>query len=255
MKSDRNSILKLITSDSTSNSTNRSLLSYIILCGALLIIGILSWGIINSVNPDGYKTVFNTIIPLLATWVGTVLAFYFGKENFEAASRQIVNALRPDMIDDIPIENVMIDTPTIVYKELSQDELKNCKLVDLSAFLASVRKDRCPIFGKDLSPQYIIHKSTIDNHLVKAKNDEEKNGYTLEAILKNEAEYKEMFSLNKKKGFIIVSKNEILEKAIEKMKAVEQCRDIFVTENGNADGKVLGWVTDSLIARFLNLKD
>jgi len=49
---------------------------------------------------------FNVIIPLLATWIGTVLAFYFGRENFEAASKQyksIINQLTPDILDDVEV--------------------------------------------------------------------------------------------------------------------------------------------------------
>jgi hypothetical protein len=37
--------------------------------------------------------VFNVLLPVVASWVGTVLAFYFGRENFEAASKQIRETL------------------------------------------------------------------------------------------------------------------------------------------------------------------
>ena len=35
---------------------------------------------------DIAKYLFATILPVVAGWVGTVLAFYYGKENFEAGT-------------------------------------------------------------------------------------------------------------------------------------------------------------------------
>ncbi|SEB77086.1 hypothetical protein [Rhodococcus koreensis] len=32
------------------------------------------------------RLVFSAVLPLFGTWVGTVLAFYFARDNFEAAS-------------------------------------------------------------------------------------------------------------------------------------------------------------------------
>jgi hypothetical protein len=34
------------------------------------------------------------ILPMIGTWVGTVLAFYFGKEQLEAATRSVTSIAR-----------------------------------------------------------------------------------------------------------------------------------------------------------------
>ena len=50
-----------------------------------------SWG------KEGRETaqmVFTAILPLFGAWVGTILAFYFGKENFEAATRSVTAIAR-----------------------------------------------------------------------------------------------------------------------------------------------------------------
>ena len=46
---------------------------------------------------DISKYVFGVLLPVIGTWIGTVLAFYFGQVNFEAASRSaaIVRQLSP----------------------------------------------------------------------------------------------------------------------------------------------------------------
>ena len=43
-------------------------------------------------------TSLKRLLPVMATWVGTVLAFYFGGENFESASKQ-VRASNAQLVD------------------------------------------------------------------------------------------------------------------------------------------------------------
>ena len=40
-------------------------------------------------SKDTAQMVFTAVLPLFGAWVGTILAFYFGKENFEAATRSV----------------------------------------------------------------------------------------------------------------------------------------------------------------------
>ena len=43
---------------------------------------------------DIAKYVLGVLLPVIGAWVGTVLAFYFGQVNFEAASRSAANLVR-----------------------------------------------------------------------------------------------------------------------------------------------------------------
>ena len=43
---------------------------------------------------EAAKLLLTTLLPLFGTWVGTVLAFYYSKENFEAATRSTVDLVR-----------------------------------------------------------------------------------------------------------------------------------------------------------------
>ena len=43
----------------------------------------------SGVFPNASRMVFNALLPLLGTWVGTVLAYYFSRKNFEAASQSV----------------------------------------------------------------------------------------------------------------------------------------------------------------------
>ena len=43
---------------------------------------------------DIAKYILGVLLPVIGAWVGTVLAFYFGQVNFEAASRSAANLVR-----------------------------------------------------------------------------------------------------------------------------------------------------------------
>lgn len=79
-------------------SKDRQGVTYIILGGSLLIVIFLTIFILVSGASDSKMDYVHIIIPVIATWVGTILAFYCGKQNFDAANeqvRKIVEKLTP----------------------------------------------------------------------------------------------------------------------------------------------------------------
>ena len=78
---------------SKSDVVTRNLLTYILVIISILGVVVLSVTAI-AVSPAGQqletvKYVLSVVLPMLATWVGTVLAYYFSKENFSAASQSV----------------------------------------------------------------------------------------------------------------------------------------------------------------------
>ena len=51
-------------------------------------------------RPERTLTIFNIVLPVFASWVGTILAFYFGRENFESANQQVRELVQKIMPDD-----------------------------------------------------------------------------------------------------------------------------------------------------------
>lgn len=186
---------------------------------------------------------FDALIPLIATWIGAIIAFYFGRENFEAAQKQIQKILDKDTLDNIEVKNVMINLNTMVFKK---PVVVTTPLSEYGEFLKTIDKTRLPLLNENGSPQYILHKSTIDNALT------EKPQGTLQDLLTNNAG---RFGFNQPKGFVTVPQTLTLEEATKRMKNLENCHDIFVTDDGEGSGKVVGWITDSLITSFLDLKN
>lgn len=141
--------------------------------GLLIIIGLALLMVFVAAEQklDAAENAFNTVIPLIGTWIGAIIAFYYGRENFEAAQKQFQKLLDKDSLDDIQVRNIMIHTKTMVFKKLDK-ELKT-SLEEYHDFLLSVDKSRLPLLHEDGSPKYILHKSAIEQELLQcAKSNE-----------------------------------------------------------------------------------
>lgn len=240
------------TNTEKTNNRNRTRLTNLIVILGFSLIAILSIATISfagKVNRfDSSETVFNTLIPLVASWIGAVIAFYFGRDNYEAAAEQVI-ALTRDTLDEISVENIMINSKTIVTQKIDQKEEATTTLSSLIELYTKIDKDRIPIFSSDITARYIIHRSTMIEYKESKSPDQQKD-LTLKQMITDNPNN---FGYKQERGFITVAKNVALEQAIEEMNAVKDCQDIFVTDNGKEDGKVLGWLTNSLINRFLTI--
>lgn len=118
------------------------------------------------------KDIFGMLLPVLGTWVGTVLAFYFSKENFIAAAQQtsdLVRQLTPDQkLQAIPVDQVMIsmDSPQTVKLILNKPEDGIKLKVDiLDVLLPEGAKNRLPCVDPDGKIKYIVHRSIIEGFI------------------------------------------------------------------------------------------
>jgi len=242
-------------SNRKSNNANRTWLTVGVMVGGLILIVV--FGLVyvfDSNEATASENVFNALIPLIASWIGTVLAFYFGRENMEAAADRFLT-LNSETLDDIPVENVMIDLGTMVFEDDDPDLNGNLKLLELVESYKKIRKDRIPFLTKDkLSPQYIIHISFIESFLATYKGEDPNiSKLTINNLIQSD-QFRDHFGFEETHGFVVVGPRTSLELAIENLNKIDQGRDIFITEGGKENGRVIGWITDSLIDRFLQLK-
>lgn len=193
------------------------------------------------------KWVFSSIVPLIASWVGAVMAFYFGRDNYDAATQNVL-ALSRDTLDDLSVGNIMIITKTIVSLKVDKGEEGQNKLRDILDLYKEIDKDRVPVFFKDNKPRFIIHRSTISDFLQRNNVQD----LSLDDLVNADGNTKK-FRHNTPKGYITVSRNTTLSSAMQKMEKINGCQDIFVTDNGEESGFVIGWLTNSLINRFLTV--
>jgi hypothetical protein len=88
----------------------------------------------------------------------------------------------------------------------------------------------------------------IDMYLAKCALDpkfsENASTITLEQILENQS-MKSIFETT----YGIVSEECTLAEVKAKMDSIPDCRDVFVTQNGDKDEPVLGWVTNIILGQ------
>jgi hypothetical protein len=201
------------------------------------------------IKPD-LNFVGQSLLPLWGTWFGTVLAFYFGKVNFEAASKsyqQVIKTLTPDeKIAKLAVKEVMIPISEIEY--LDYDSEKDKYISDILNYERFKKYNRYAIMDQNKILKFIIHRSTFHQFIVQnvgenKTNDEIKN-LTLQNMIDNSnAEIKGMLY----KGYNFISVNACLLDAKNAMDAIPECQDVFVTAKGQASEPVMGLVTNNLI--------
>ncbi len=212
--------------------------------------------------------IFQSLLPVIATWIGTVIAFYFGAANFEAANKsvqalvkQITNTEDKLKATKISDQGVMRSLGEINYNTEISGKAFNEILIqkDLMEFIDSNKKgDRLPILDSKKSVRCIIHESTLNEFARKltlkkfeSLADKSLDVISLEQLINNtDEEMKKKITQSAE----FVSKTATLFDANEKMKLNKYCQDVFVTENGKAEEEIIiGWITNNRVAEFCKI--
>jgi hypothetical protein len=198
-----------------------------------------------------------SLLPLWGTWVGTIIAFYFGKENFEAAARsynEMIKHLTPEeKFAKIPLSDVMIPVSQIAH--LTYDD----KTADIPLFSIMDEEgfkeyQRIAFLTAGKVFKYIIHKSTFAM-FVTEKYKEQVNSPASDfdpqkLKLRDILEYKNPDSripdmLQRGYGFVPVGGTLLDAKKI--IDAIPECQDVFVTQTGKTSEPVLGLITNNMV--------
>jgi hypothetical protein len=193
---------------------------------------------------DTGMRVLGSVLPLLGTWVGTVLAYYFSKENFEAATKSVTELAKQispqEKLKSTPVSKVMIPRKDMFVKNGPADQLKLS--VVLNDLENAKKGDRIPILGAKDDAQYVVHRSLIDRFLTgEARNGKPIAELTMDDLLKDP-------DLKKKAtAYGIIKLDSTLSDAADAMNKIEDCQDVFVAQTGAKDESVLGWITNVIV--------
>jgi hypothetical protein len=200
------------------------------------------------------ETVFTTITTLVGTWVGTLLAFFYSRENFESASRslqQTIQRLTPDeKLGGAKVADMMIPRGEMTSFDLKVgQDFKTIPLAELEALLVKAKVSRLPILNADGSAAAIVHGSLIAQFRSPpdaATPPAPDPSATLGDLMKRDDFGEKVTRL----GF--VGRDRSLRDAKAAMNAQPKCKDVFVTATGGANEPVVGWVTDTSILLALD---
>jgi hypothetical protein len=225
----------------------RERLATIVLLVSVAAVAILA-GIAIHGDRSQAKEILTMILPMIGTWVGTVLAFYFGKEQLEAATRSVTSIAReltPDeKLRSIPVTDKMI--PRSAAYAVNEDPGK-LKLVEAVANLDREKKgNRLPVLDADDKPLCVVHRSTIDRFIAKAaaagKVAAELHVLTLRDLMTDPE-----FKFRLETSFAVVPQTATLADAKRAMESTPWCQDIFVTRGGTRTEPIIGWITNVII--------
>jgi predicted transcriptional regulator len=147
----------------------------------------------------------------------------------------------------VPITSKMIPIKDFFHKKLGQIDPQTLKLTDLITELQSRQLNRLPILSSEGQPMYIVHRSMIDQFIVKhvlAGGAASAGNLTLAQLLAD-PEMKNIFE----NTFVAVKRQGTLADAMSAMVTKPNCNDVCVTAGGNLNEPVLGWLTNVDIAR------
>jgi len=198
----------------------------------------------RSVGADGksfdMSFIGQTLLPLWGTWIGTVLAFYFGKANFEAANNAIKNMTPESKMASLLVKDEMIRQSDIVVLKYEDELSKNVK--DILDYPQFKPYDRFAVFEKNNVVKAMIHRGTFYEFLFKNKDKEN------ELTLKNLFEYQDANIQNQITfGFGFVKLDATVLDAKKVIDSIAECQDVFITQTGSRNEPVLGLLTNNKI--------
>jgi hypothetical protein len=199
---------------------------------------------------ENAQFVITAILPLIGTWVGTVLAFYFSRDNFEAANRAALRLhsqmTSQEKLASIPVAQQMIKKDDILSK------LETAKTTLAQLLKDMTKGDRLPIFNSSNHPRFIVHRSAIQGFISQralAGDDQATlSALTLQGLLA-ESNLNQLFSTS----FSTVSESATLADAKSEMERTPKCQDIFVTADGTRNSEARGWITNNIIEKNAKL--
>jgi hypothetical protein len=188
--------------------------------------------------------------------VGTILAFYYSKDNFDAASKStqdLVDKITGTKLDSIPAREAMMGISEV--KTLRLEEGKSYLLKELITNEDYLKTyNRLPVLKADMTPKYIVYRSIVDKFIAsKAMNNEETSTLSLDSMVQDPIFSKYL------RAFIPVQPDDSLSlvKALMDRTVIDKdenkdvyVADAFVTQKGTLDSPVIGWITNVGINKF-----
>jgi len=182
--------------------------------------------------------IFGAVLPIFATWVGTVIAFYFTSSNFQQAAK-IAREATTTAAPQASVIDRMIPYDKIARLDRPRAEAREALMADVVK-LFSPPVTRVIIFDQATKqPVFVIrHKRVPADWLQHPQN------HTIDEYLRQTVEGRS--NAQDAAQFEFISQTAAIDEARAKM-ASANCVDLFVTAGGEKTQPTLGWLTDDLV--------
>lgn len=217
--------------------------------GIAVISTVLLWQSDDADRPEMARLVFASVLPLLGTWIGTILAFYFAKENLQAASTTTLETLKAagTFTDETKASDVMTQLAKIspVRHVLDRAAAEALVLRELYVAMRASQNARVPVLTNDGVALLVVHEPDVDKYaqLQGKPASDLADSDTLHELRATPELARAVDT------FVAVGEAASVGDARTAMRGEPGCKDVFVTSNGSRSGKVIGWITNSDLAR------
>ena len=195
------------------------------------------------------QMVFTAVLPLLGTWVGAVLAYYFSRENLQAGSQTTIDAVKSlgGGGSTGPVTEHMTALARInpLRTVADEAEARTIRLSDLYSAMRGSGNSRVPVLTRSNVAIYVIHEPDIDKFAAGSQGivTNLPADVTVDTLLDDQDIAPELTA------FISVSPTATLEEARRACAVNVGTKDVFVTTDGQETSPVIGWMTNSDLAR------
>ena len=233
----------------------------------LVIMGGAAWSAVTSNKPEtlmsAAQLLLSALLPLFGTWVGTVLAFYYTKESYQAASQGTLDAVKSvaQRLSATPIATKMMPFAQIIVHQVpAAGSLDNLSLPDIEKKFDTVgangqKISRLLILDNTGACIGILHHSLFAEMLAMLLRDNPQvdlTTATLSPLLAKESRgYKGMTYRDLiQKTVAFVAQDRTVADAKAAMEQIPGCQDVIVTKTGDRTEPVIGWLSNIDITRL-----
>jgi hypothetical protein len=199
-------------------------------------------------KPEEANTIMSAVLPLFGSWVGTILAFYFSKDNFAAATRS-VSELTKQITSQEKLQTTLAKDKMIPRSKMfAMPVTSGQKLKDILEKLDQANLGaRIPFLAQQDFPKYVIHRSVLDRFLSQKALNPTSPPTNIEELTLDDLLKEDEWRLKIEQSISTVKEDATLADVKTVMDQNVNCQDVFVTKSGTRDEPVLGWITNSIV--------
>lgn len=193
------------------------------------------------------KYIFAAIVPVVAAWVGTVMAFYFGKENFKAATDSVKEITRQftsqDKLGQTQVEKIGKAIGDVAPLQLEATDTNETITLDKLTSKMTAKAppfERLPVLKSNGTPLMVVHRSVLNDFLLTKKESDPNKKASDFKLSDLVAAYPWLSS----DSFATVNPVASAADAKAKMEQLKGCSDVLVTQDGTAATPVTRWITN-----------
>jgi hypothetical protein len=201
------------------------------------------------------KDIIGLFLPIIGTWMGTILAFYFSKDNFESANRSMQQTIKSltseEKLKTTKADSVMIPVNAIEHPFNGTKTADTITITEMLQFLDKIKRNRIVVIDENKIVSKVIHRSAINSfisHQVLADKD------PVEVAVVQKLKIEDMETLGTddvkdvlKNGVEFIAQDASLFDAQQKMIKNKKCQDVFITNTGSRTEAVIGWITSVIV--------